>query len=328
MKTSRSVIQATSNIQEDRTWPELKYETWKDTLQTLQRWIQIVGKIRLSKSPWVNHAWHATLYVTETGLTTSIIHDQATSFAIDFDFSSHFLRVSRSDGRSMTLPLRAQPVASFYDQCLGTLADLDITAHIHDKPNELLDATPFSTDKTHRTYDPEYAKRFWQILLQSDRVMKQFRSRFVGKVSPVHFFWGSFDLAVTRFSGRLAPEHPGGVPHLPDLVAREAYSHEVSSCGFWPGNEIFPEAAFYSYAYPKPNGFEAARMPKGAYFHDGLKEFLLPYDVVRKTSSPDQLLLDFFQSSYEAAADLGQWDRGVLEPGPYLKRLQERMPLL
>lgn len=306
-------------------WPGLNYESWKDTLQTVHRWTQIVGKIRLSKTPWVNHAWNSTLYVTERGLTTSVIHDRGVSFSIGFDFVRHALRVTRSDSKTVTLPLVEESVATFHGKCMGALDILGINCEIHDRPNEVLDNTPFSKDVTHHTYDPDQAHRFWRALLEADRELKLFRSRFVGKVSPVHFFWGSFDLAVTRFSGRRAPEHPGGFPHLPDLVAREAYSHEVSSCGFWPGNEQLPYPAFYSYAYPKPPGFEKEGVrPRGAFFHEGLREFILPYEVVRTASAPSELLQEFFQSSYEAAADRGRWDRPLLEESPYLWALQGR----
>jgi hypothetical protein len=215
-------------------------------------------------------------------------------------------------------------VAAFHDRCLESLREIGIEARISPQPNELADATPFARDFVHRAYDPGYAERFSRILLQCDRLMKVFRSRFVGKASPVHFFWGSFDLAVTRFSGRRAPEHAGGFAHLPDLVTREAYSHEESSCGFWPGNELFSEAAFYSYAYPMPRGYETARVPAGAYFEPRLREFVLPLEAVRESRDPDALVLGFFEAAYEAAANLGGWDRAALEDSPYLRELQRR----
>ncbi|MDR3608204.1 MAG: DUF5996 family protein [Oligoflexia bacterium] len=305
-------------------WVELDYGNWRETAKTLHLWTQIVGKVRLSKSPRLNHSWSSTLYVTERGLTTSLIHADGVSFAIDFDFIAHVLRISRSDGRVSELRLAAEPVASFHEKCLGALSECGIATVIHGAPNELPEAVPFAQDFSHRAYDPEYAQRFWRVLLECDRVMKQFRSLFSGKVSPVHFFWGSFDLALTRFSGRRAPEHPGGVPHLPDLITREAYSHEVSSVGFWPGSDAFPRAAFYSYAYPQPAGFEAAPVPIGAYYDARLREFILPYYVVRASRSPDALLAEFFQRTYDAAADLGHWDREALENSPYLKALQTR----
>jgi uncharacterized protein DUF5996 len=305
-------------------WPALEYEQWKQTCQTLHRWTQIVGKIRLSKSPWLNHSWHSTLYVTENGLTTSIIHDRESAFSIEFDFIAHVLRVVRSDGQQVAVPLASQSVASFFGACFSTLKELEIEAAIQATPNELPDATPFPEDHAHNTYDPKFANRFWTVLLQCDRLMKQFRSRFSGKASPVHFFWGGLDLAVTRFSGRSAPEHPGGVPHLSDLVTKEAYSDEVSSCGFWPGNESYPTAAFYSYAYPEPQGFKGAAVPSGAFYEQKLGEFILPYRVVREADSPDRLVLDFFQRTYEAAANLGKWDRTALEGSRYLKMLQSQ----
>lgn len=308
----------------DARWPTLDYSHWKDTLETLQRWVQIVGKIKLSKTPWVNHSWHATLYVTERGLTTSTIHDQEFSFSIEFDFIEHALAIRASNGSQIQLPLISESVSHFYSQCKSSLKRMGASFHIASQPNELFDTLSLKHDEIHQTYDPDAAHRFWQVLLRCDRLMKNFRSRFTGKVSPVHFFWGSFDLAVTRFSGRVAPEHPGGVPHLPDLVTREAYSHEVSSCGFWPGNALYPHAAFYSYSYPKPASFENATVPPEAFYHSGLKEFLLPYDLVRKAHLSDNLVLDFFERTYQAAADLGNWDRNSLEESKYLKILHSK----
>lgn len=305
-------------------WPDLPYEGWKETRETLHRWLQIVGKIRLSKSPWLNHGWHSTLYVTARGLTTSVIHDGELSFSIDFDFVVHELRIQRSNGTTSRFPLKSESVATFYNRCIEGLCDVGIDVKIFGQPNELVDALPFQKDQIHQTYDPEFANRFWRVLLETDRVMKIFRSRFIGKASPVHFFWGSLDLAVTRFSGRRAPEHPGGIPHLPDLVTREAYSHEVSSCGFWPGNDQFPTAAFYSYAYPQPDRFGFAAVPEGAYYHPALREFILPYDIVRNASSPDDRLMEFLEATYGAAADLGNWDREALEHSSYLEALQKR----
>jgi hypothetical protein len=310
-------------------WPRFGpsfYEDWRATRETLHRWTQVVGKIRLSKTPWVNHGWHCTLYVTERGLTTSLIHDEAsgTAFTIDFDFVSHVLEIRRNHRGSIVLPLLAEPVAAFHDKLLLALKGLGIQARIHPQPNEIADTTPLNQDRAHCSYEPEHAHRFWRALLQADRVMKVFRSKFVGKASPVHFFWGSFDLAVTRFSGRRAPEHPGGVPHLPDLIAREAYSHEVSSCGFWPGNDVFPQAAFYSYAYPAPEGFGKTPMPAGTLFEGTLRELVLPYDALARAADPDALVLDFFRSAYEGAARLGRWDRESLEHSPLLERLQAK----
>jgi len=298
----------------DALWPELPLEEWSATYATLHMWTQIVGKVRLVQSPWVNHSWHVTLYLTGRGLTTSPIPHGARTFEIEFDFLTHELRIHSSDGRSASIPLVPQSVATLYRRLMQELDALDLHVRIHTKPNEVAEAIPFDQDETHAEYDREYAWRFWQVLAQSDRVFKAFRARFIGKCSPVHFFWGGPDLAVTRFSGRVAPEHPGGVPNLPDRVAREAYSHEVSSCGFWPGGGPVSRPVFYAYAYPEPAGFASAPIqPEGAYYDTDLREFLLPYDRVRQARDPDQTLLAFMQSTYEAAATLGSWDRAGLE---------------
>ena len=297
-------------------WPTLPFEKWKDTYATLHMWTQIVGKIRLVQTPWVNHSWHTTLYLTSRGLTTSPIPYGSRTFQIDFDFIDHKLLITTHDGGAKTMTLAPRSVADFYKELFTRLSELDLNMKIRTTPNEVLNAIPFEKDTEHATYEREYANRFWRALLQADRVFKQFRARFIGKCSPVHFFWGSFDLAVTRFSGRRAPEHAGGVPNLPDWVAREAYSHEVSSCGFWPGNEQVPRALFYAYAYPEPAGFSAAAVrPTGAGYSSEMKEFVLPYDDVRQSSSPDDALLEFMQSTYEAAADSGAWNRAELERG-------------
>lgn len=299
---------------ESGSWPDLPFHEWQDTYATLHMWTQIVGKIRLVQSPWVNHSWHVTLYVTSRGLTTSPIPFGNRSCQIDFDFIDHQLLISVSDGRLATMALRARPVADFYGELMARLAELGLGVRIHTTPNELVDGIAFEQDYTHASYEAQYANRLWRALVQADRVLKEFRSRFIGKCSPVHFFWGSFDLAVTRFSGRLAPEHPGGVPHCPDWVTREAYSHEVSSCGFWPGGGTVPYPVFYAYAYPEPAGFSTASLrPDGAVYESTLREFILPYDAVRRAPSPDAMLLEFLQSSYEAAAGLGHWDRPALE---------------
>ena len=296
------------------TWPSLPLESWRDTCATLHMWTQIVGKIRFAHSAWMNHSWHATLYVTARGLTTSPVPCGSRTFQIDFDFVEHQLIVQSSDGLTARVALQPQSVAAFYARLMAELNRLDLRVDIHRKPNEVPDPIPFDKDEVHRAYDAEYANRFWRILVQADRVFKEFRSRFVGKCSPVHFFWGAADLAVTRFSGRPAPEHPGGIPHLPDSVTREAYSQEVSSCGFWPGGGPIPYAAFYAYAYPAPPGFaESIVQPAGAFYSTELREFILPYDVVRQADSPDQTLLEFLQSTYVAAADLATWDRSSLE---------------
>ncbi|MGJ0391393.1 MAG: DUF5996 family protein [Methylocystis sp.] len=295
-------------------WPELPYEQWKDTYATLHLWSQIIGKIRLSLTPWLNHSWHVTLYVTARGLTTSPIPFGDRIFQIDFDFIDHDLLFATSDGKQAQLPLRPQSVADFYAAVFATLADLGIKVKINEWANEIPERIRFDEDRVHASYDPDYAQRCWKILVQSDRILKYFRSGFIGKCSPVHFFWGSFDLAATRFSGRRAPPHPGGVPNLPDTVAREAYSHEVSSAGFWPGSSPIEYPAFYSYAYPEPAGFSATAIrPNAAFYSPDLHEFILPYDAVRTAPSPDEALLAFLQSTYEAAANSGSWDRAALE---------------
>jgi len=307
-------------------WPDLPLEAWRETYAALHLWTQIAGKIRLALSPWVNHSWHTTLYVTARGLTTSVIPYDTRNFQIDFDFIEHQLRVQSSDGRSAILPLETQSVAAFYRRLMEEMHKLDLDVHINRKPNEIAGAIRFDEDNAPRPYDAEYATRFWRALQQADRVCKIFRARFIGKCSPVHFFWGAADLAVTRFSGRKAAPHPGGVPNLPDWVTREAYSHEVSSCGFWPGSAPISYAAFYSYAYPEPAGFSGAPVkPEEAFYSADLKEFILPYDAVRQSNSPDDTLLDFLQAAYEAAADLAQWDRGALERSDdYKKRDSNR----
>ena len=295
-------------------WPSLPFDAWADTYATLHRWMQIVGKIRLTQSPWVNHSWHVTLYVTPAGITTSAVPYDDRSFQIDFDFVRHRLDVRTSEGRSGGFALEPQSVASFHARLMGELASLDLPVRIHPTPNEVADPVRFDQDEIHCSYDREYANRFWRILVQVDRVLKVFRARFIGKCSAVHLFWGALDLAVTRFSGRRAPEHPGGIPNLPDWVTREAYSHEVSSCGFWPGSGAIPYAAFYAYAYPEPAGFaQAPAGPAAAFYSPDFREFVLPYDAVRQSTSPDAMLLEFLQSTYEAAANLGKWDRAALE---------------
>jgi hypothetical protein len=303
-----------SAVAQSQAWPSLALDAWSDTFATLHLWTQIVGKIRLAQTPWTNHSWHVTLYLHARGLTTSTIPCGNRSFQVAFDFVDHQVVVQSSDGGVASLPLQPQSVATFYRRLMEEMATLDLRVDICRQPNELPEPIRFDRDETHRAYDPVYANRFWRVLVQTDRVLKMFRARFIGKCSPVHFFWGAADLAVTRFSGRRAPEHPGGVPNLPDWIAREAYSHEVSSCGFWPGGGSVPYPAFYSYAYPEPAGFAAAQVRPGAAYYSGeLREFILPYDVVRESDSPDDTLLDFLQTTYEAAADLGKWDRSSLE---------------
>jgi hypothetical protein len=301
-------------------WPALLLSEWKETAKTLHMWTQVVGKIRLALAPWTNHSWHVTLYPTSRGLTTSPMFFNARALQIDFDFIDHILRFQTGDAAEKTVRLEPKSVATFYREVMAALSHLKIAVEINTTPNEVDPAVPFEQNETDATYDPEYANRFWRVLLQADRVFKDFRSDFCGKCSPVHFFWGSFDLAVTRFSGRRAPQHPGGVPHLPDVVTREAYSHEVSSLGFWPGNEMMPEPIFYSYAYPEPVGFSEAKMqPEFAKYNPQLKEFVLSYEQMRETESPDATLLHFARSTYDAASTLGSWDRAALtEVKPHL----------
>jgi len=294
-------------------WPDLPYPAWRDTAATLQLWTQIVGKVRLALTPWVNHSWQVPFYVTARGLGTSPIPIDNEILEIEFDFISHRLAVRTSRGEERNLALEPQTVADFYRRIVALLNEIGAAVAINEMPNEVPNPIRFSQDRTHASYDADAAHRFWRALVQADRVFKLFRSGFLGKVSPVHFFWGSFDLAVTRFSGRKAPLHPGGVPGLPDAVAREAYSHEVSSAGFSPGNDAFPRAAFYSYAYPEPAGFRSRPVAAGAGFDATLGEFILPYDTVRSAAEPDALLLDFLSTTYAAAADAGHWDRAALE---------------
>jgi len=266
------------------------------------------------QTPWTNHSWHVTLYVTSRGLTTSPIPHGSDTFEIRFDFIDHQLRILKGDGGQRSIELKPRSVADFYKVVMTALNELDLAVKIDILPNEIPNPIPFDRDEQHRSYDPEYANRFWRVLVQADRVFKEFRSRFCGKCSPVHLFWGAPDLAVTRFSGRAAPKHPGGIPHLPDAITREAYSQEVSSLGFWPGADAMPMAIFYSYAYPEPKGFSEAKIrPESASYNAQFHEFVLPYDAVRTSKSPDDAILDFAQSAYDAASQLGKWDRAALE---------------
>jgi hypothetical protein len=295
-------------------WPELPYAAWKETRTTLHLWTQIVGKIRLACTPWLNHSWHVPLYLTTRGLTSSPIPYGEKSFSIDFDFIDDALIIDVSDGASSEIALEPRTVADFYAEIIGALRDLELRVSIREMPNEIPDAIPFSQDTVHRAYDGEQVRRFWRALIQVERVFSRFRTGFLGKCSPVHFFWGSFDLAVTRFSGRRAPAHQGAVAHLPRAVLREAYSHEVSSAGFWPGDSGIDYAAFYSYAYPEPAGFRAAPVrPKAARYDATLGEFLLPYDAVRTAKDPERELLAFLETTYAAAADAAGWDRSTLD---------------
>ena len=298
-------------------WPALPLDGWRDTYATLHMWTQIVGKTRLVLAARVNHWWHVPLYVTARGLTTSAMPYNGRTFEVDFDFIDHTLLVRTSDGATRALPLMPRSVADFYQEYMSTLRALGIEVKIWPVPVEVEQAIPFAEDREHASYDAAHATRFWQVLLQADRVLKHFRGRFIGKSSPVHFFWGSFDLAVTRFSGRRAPEHPGGAPNIGAFVMREAYSHEVSSCGFWPGGGPLPEPIFYAYAYPEPDGFKDYLVhPAGASYSPNMGEFILPYEAVRTAPAPDKALLAFLQSTYEAAADLAKWNRGELEREP------------
>ena len=294
-------------------WPVLGWQEGRGSALHLQLMTQIVGKIRIALTPWLNHGWHVPLYVTPRGLGTSPIPSAAGPFEMDFDLRAHVLRIATvTDSR--TLPLEAGTVAGFYAGVMEALRQLGIEVAIATLPNEMPDPVRFPEDHAPRPYDRDWIERFHDALVRVDHVFKQFRTGFLGKASPVHFFWGSFDLAVTRFSGRAAPPHPGGVPGLPDAVTREAYSHEVSSAGFWPGSDASPRAAFYSYAYPAPQGFaEAPVGPAAARFDATLGEFLLDYDTVRAAPDPEAALLEFLQSTYEAAAILGDWDRAALE---------------
>jgi hypothetical protein len=304
-----------SSLSRAEAWPDLPYAAWKDTCATLHMWTQIVGKIRVVETPWLNHSWHITLHLTARGLTTSPISSGGRLLQIDFDFVDHVLRIATSDGAIREMALAPMPVADFYAQLFALLKELGFDIAIDTTPSEIPDGIPFDKDRQHAAYDPDYAARFWRVLASAHKVFTDFRTGFIGKASPVHFFWGSFDLAVTRFSGRRAPLHPGGVPHLPDEVAQEAYSHEVSSAGFWPGGGgPIDYAAFYSYAYPAPAGFaDAPVQPAEAFYSQELGEFLLPYEAVRKARDPERMLMDFLQSTYAAAANLAKWDRAALE---------------
>jgi len=296
-------------------WPKLPpLADWQDTLETVHLWTQIVGKIRLEQGPWINHSWGAALYVTTRGLTTSPIPYGKSTFAIDFDFTEHALRITTSTGENRAFALEPMSVAAFYGKTMEALKDLGMEVDIYRKPVEIPDPIqPFPEDETHASYDADAVHRFWRALVQVDRVFTAFRSRFIGKVSPVHFFWGAFDLAVTRFSGDDAPKHPGGAPNCADWVMEEAYSKELSSAGFWPGTGL-GEAAFYSYAYPEPDGYrDRAVQPEAGDFLDDMGEFVLPYEAVRTADDPDAALLSFLQTTYAAAADLADWDRDALE---------------
>jgi hypothetical protein len=294
-------------------WPPLPWAEWEQTHAALHRWLQLVGKLKLATLPWINHSWHVTFALTARGLTTGPLPCAGRFYEAEFDFVADRLRLATNDGASASVPLEAQSLALFHARVREALASLDAPMAIRTLPCEIADAVPFEQDTAARPYDADAVRRYWNALLQAERVLRIFRARFTGKASPVHFFWGAPDLAVTRFSGRRAPAHPGGVPHLADWVVREAYSHEVSSCGFWAGNGLgYP--AFYAYAYPQPEGFAKWKVqPAAAFYSRDLREFILPYDAVREAEDPDATLLGFLQSTYEAAAELGRWDRPALE---------------
>lgn len=296
-------------------WPRLRVEDWTATRETLHMWTQIVGKIRLAHAPLVNHWWQVTLYVSPRGLTTSTIPYGSGVFDIEFDFVDHQLNVRTSEGATRRVTLEPKAVADFHTETMQALGELGIAAHIQATPNEVDPAIPFAEDREHASYDPDAVNLFWRQLVAADRVMHEFRARYIGKVSPVHFFWGAMDLACTRFTGRPAPEHPGGAPNCGDWVMVEGYSHELSSCGFWPGGG--EEGAFYAYAYPEPDGFaDHPVAPEQAYYSKENGQFLLPYEAVRTAADPDATLLEFLQTTYEAAAVHGAWDRGALEADP------------
>ena len=295
-------------------WPEIPFEPWKETMANLHMMTQIVGKVRLMRTPWLNHSWHVPLYVSPRGLTTSTIPDGGRVFEMEFDFIDQVLAIHVSDGQERRMDLKQGSIAEFFSQVMAALKQIDLHVDIDEIPNEVAEAVRFSEDTAARPYDADAVYRFWLALVQVDRVLKLFRTRFLGKCSPSHFFWGSFDQAVTRFSGRTAPRHPGGFPNLSDAVTVEAYSHEVSSAGFWPGGGPVDYPAFYSYAYPTPDAFaDASVQPDAAFFLKELSEFVLPYDAVRTAGDPNGALLAFLQSTYEAAADAADWDRETLE---------------
>ena len=296
-------------------WPELPLDAWQATYRTLHMWLQIVGKTRLALAPMQNHWWQVALYVTTRGLSTSPIPYGERTFEIDLDFIDHELIVRTNDDLRAFMPLVPRTVADFYREYLNLLDTLGLDIHLDwPVPVEIAEAIPFAHDRVHTSYNADPVHRCWTVMVQVDRVLKEFRGRFIGKCSPVHFWWGGFDLACTRFSGRRAPPHPGGIPNTPDWVAQEAYSHECISAGWWPGNDQLPEPAFYAYAYPEPLGFSDVTVsPRAAYYHDELREFILPYDAVRSAAHPEMALLTFLQSTYAAAADLAGWPRAALE---------------
>ncbi len=295
-------------------WPSLAYHNWKDTYATVHLWTQIVGKIRLRTMPWLNHSWHVTLYISPYGLSTGSMPYSQGIFQLDFDFIRHRLKISTSNDREETILLQPRTVADFYEELFRKLRELGIDVTIFSMPSELDNAIPFEEDNIHQAYDARQMEQFWQALVRIHNVFTRFRARFTGKCSPVHFFWGAFDLAVTRFSGRDAPRHEGKAPNMPARVMQEAYSHEVSSCGFWPGNDAYPHASFYAYCYPAPEAFATQPVqPEATFFSPEMGEFLLSYDAVQQSAHPEETLMAFLQSTYEAAAHTAHWDRHSLE---------------
>ncbi len=295
-------------------WPALPFSEWQATRDTLQLWTQVVGKIRLALAPMENHWWQVPLYVSARGLTTSPMPYEGRAVEMIFDFVDQALRIETSDGRAARVGLEPRTVADFYSAVMEALRGLGVEVRIWTRPVELPEVIPFEKDTTHADYDADAARRCWEVLVQADRVFRRFRGQFLGKCSPVHFFWGSFDLACTRFSGERAPEHPGGFPNLADWVTREAYSHACISAGWWPGGGAVDDAAFYAYAYPEPDGCAVAQVrPAAAYYHPEMHEWILPYEAVRSAADPDADLMAFLQSTYEAAANLARWDRKALE---------------
>ena len=316
--TSLRILGVTQTGSEAKTerWPRLSLDEWSDTQTTLHRWTQIVGKTRLALAPMQNHWWQVVLYVTSRGLTTSPIPASDQTFEVGFDFIDHVLMIRTSEGETGIVPLVPRSVADFYADYMSVLRSLGVDVRIRPVPSEMPDTTPFPDDRMHESYDADAVQRWWQVLVHADRALKEFRGKFMGKCSPSHFWWGGFDISCTRFSGRPAPQHPGGIPNIPDWVTREAYSHECISAGWWPGAVGSPvaEPAFYAYAYPEPAGCDVAPIqPASAYYHPDMREWILPYESVRASRAPERELLDFFQSTYEAAADRGKWDRTALE---------------
>ena len=305
-------------------WPSLPLDAWQETYDTVHMWTQIVGKIRLALATRVNHWWHVPLYVTARGLTTSLVPHGAGGFQIDLDFVHHRLVIETTEGSERSFELSSYSVAEFYDRLMHELNELGIEVHIWSRPVEVEEAIPFEQDEVHATYDPEFANRHWRILVKTERVLRELRTGFLGKASPTHFFWGGFDLAMTLFSGRTAPPHPGGIPNVGDWVMREAYSHQCASMGFWPGGGLVLEPSFYAYAYPEPDGYKDWPVrPEQAFYHPEMRELILPYDAVRRSPEPERTLLTFFRSAHEAAAECGGWDRKLLEREPLAPRLHE-----